>query len=152
MARIIKYFLSLCCLMYIFTSCTKVEDNPIPNYRVYLNLDLTFEDKDLKAIPSYKEYSVKDINVIQGESVGYGGVLVVHNMLGEYQAFDRACPYEVRSNVLVEVDNEILYAVCPVCGTKFDIGTGNGSPNGASKFYLLRRNVTQSGTKLIVSN
>jgi hypothetical protein len=136
---------------FISFSC-KDEVNPIPSNRVYLKLDLTFEDKELKAIPSYKEFTIKDINIVQGESIGFGGVLVVHNMLGEYKAFDRACTYEVNSNTTVVVDEEVLYAECPVCGTKYEIGIGNGAPNGKSRYNLKQYNTTLNGSTLIVHN
>jgi nitrite reductase/ring-hydroxylating ferredoxin subunit len=138
-------------LLFSPISCEKVE-NPIPVQRVYLNLDLTFEDKELKAVPSCKAFTIKDANLAQGESVGFGGVLVIHNMFGEYKAFDLACPFEARQDVLVEVDNEILYAVCPVCGTKYDVGTGNGAPNGKGRHYMRTYNVIQNGNKLVVTN
>jgi nitrite reductase/ring-hydroxylating ferredoxin subunit len=137
--------------LFSITSCKKVE-NPVPVWRVYLNLDLTFEDKELKAVPSYKTFTLKDANLAQGESVGFGGVLVVHNMFDEYRAFDLACPYEAKQNVLIEVDNEVLYAVCPVCGTKYDVGTGNGAPSGPGRHYLRIYNVVRNGSKLIVTN
>lgn len=134
-------------------SCQVIE-NPVPAWRVYLNIDLTFKDKALKAVPAYKIFMLKDANLAQGESVGFGGVLVVHNMFDEYKAFDLACPYEARRDVLVEVDNEVLYAVCPVCGTKYDIGTGYGAPNGKSRHSLRTYDVIvkQDGSKLEVRN
>jgi nitrite reductase/ring-hydroxylating ferredoxin subunit len=146
-----KYFVFLGIVFLCLASCEKIE-NPIPVSRVYLNLDLTFEDKELKAVPAYKEYTIKNINLAQGERAGYGGVLVVHTMLGEYKAFDRSCSYEAKPGITVEVDEEILYAVCPVCKTKYDIGFGTGAPNGKSKHYLRIYNVTQNGGKLIVGN
>jgi nitrite reductase/ring-hydroxylating ferredoxin subunit len=144
------------CLLLMFCfclplSCEKME-NPVPNWRVYLNLDLTFEDKELKAVPAYKAFTIKDANLAQGESAGFGGVLVVHNMFGEYKAFDLSCPYEARQDVLIKVDNEILYAVCPVCGTKYDVGTGYGAPIGMGRHYLRIYTVTQNGNKLLVTN
>ena len=147
MRRILIIF----CILTVILSC-KVEENPIPIVGVYLNLDLTFKDKELKAIPSYKEYTYKNINTALGERAGYGGVLVVHNMLGEYKAFDRACPYEINAGVTVEVDNEGLYAVCPKCSTKYEIGIGSGSPNGSSKHSLRQYSVIINGSQLIVKN
>jgi uncharacterized Zn-finger protein len=133
-------------------SCQVVE-NPVPAWRVYLNLDLTFEDKELKAIPAYKTFTVKDANLAQGESVGFGGVLVVHNMFGEYKAFDLACPYEARQDVLIEVDSEVLYAACPVCGTKYNVGAGYGAPEGKSKHFLRTYNIVKlNESKLEVRN
>ena len=139
-----------CLLIFVF-SC-KIEENPIPLVSVYLNLDLTYEDKELKTIPSYKEYTIKNINIGLGERAGFGGVLVVRNMLGEYKAFDRSCPHEASSNITVVVDDDVLYAVCPKCGTKYDIGLANGMPVGTSKHSLRRYNVILNGNKLIVKN
>lgn len=129
----------------------KTEENPIPQYAVYLNLDLTYEDKALKAVPSYKEYTAKNINPAL-ERIGYGGVLVVHTMLDEYKAFDLACPYEVSATITVEVDDETLYAVCPKCNTKYEIGFGTGAAQGVSKHGLRQYNTILNGSKLIVKN
>ncbi|MDR3252974.1 MAG: (2Fe-2S)-binding protein [Tannerella sp.] len=137
--------------LFAILSCGN-EENPIPNLRVYLNLDLTFEDRELKAIPSFKEYTVRDANTALGEAVGFGGVLVVHTMTDEYRAFDRACPFEANSAISVAVDDVVLYAVCPRCGTKYDIGFGTGAPSGASKHFLKQYNVIYSSNKLKVSN
>jgi nitrite reductase/ring-hydroxylating ferredoxin subunit len=118
-----------------------------------LSLDITFEDKELRAIPSYKEYTDKSINPGLGERRGFGGVLVVHTVLNEYKAFDRACPYEAQPGITVEVDNEILYATCPKCGSKYEIGFGTGAPSdGVSKYGLRPYNTALTGNKLIVSN
>ena len=146
-----KRILFVCGILLFAFSC-KVEENPIPITAVYLNLDLTFEDKELKATPSYKEFTIKNINVGIGERAGYGGVLVVHDMLGQYKAFDRACPYEASQSVTVVVDDDVLYAVCPKCGTKYEIGVANGVPNGTSKHNLRQYSVILSGSKLIVKN
>ena len=142
----------LCCFLLFFVASCENAENPIPVWPVYLTLDLTFQDKELKAIPSYKVFTFKDANLAQGESAGFGGVLVVHDMFDTYKAFDLACPYEARQNVTVQVDNEVLYAVCPVCGTQYDIGTGNGAPNGKSRHYLRMYSIRQSGNKLVVTN
>ncbi|MDR1722748.1 MAG: (2Fe-2S)-binding protein [Tannerella sp.] len=143
--------LLLACYVLLAMNSCKVEENPIPDYAVYITIDLGTEDKELRAVPSYKEYTSK--NTKPGfESVGFGGVLVVHTTLGDYKAFDRACPYEVNNNITVEVDDAILYATCPKCGTKYDIAFGTGAPNGVSKHYLKTYRVLQSGSKLTVRN
>ncbi|MDR1524569.1 MAG: (2Fe-2S)-binding protein [Tannerella sp.] len=148
-----KRILLICCLLISYLSCTDEYKNPIPLLPVYLYLDLTFEDKELKAIGSYKEYTDKNINHELGERCGFGGVLVVHTMLDEFKAFDRTCPFEVQPNITVEVDREVLYAVCPKCGSKYDLGFGTGGLNkGVSKHGLRPYNTTLSGNKLIVKN
>jgi nitrite reductase/ring-hydroxylating ferredoxin subunit len=146
-----RRFVFMLIASFAFLSCGD-DENPIPDMRVYLNLDLTFEDKELKAIPSFKEYTVKNVNLALGEAVGFGGVLVVHTMTDEYKAFDRACPFEANSTIAVAVDDVVLYAVCPRCGTKYDIGFGTGAPTGSSKHFLKQYNVIHSSNKLKVSH
>ncbi|MDR1381256.1 MAG: (2Fe-2S)-binding protein [Tannerella sp.] len=143
----------VCCLFLSYFSCTDEYDNPIPSFPVYLFLDLTFEDKELKTIPSCKEYTDRNINPGLGERRGFGGVLVVHTVLNEYKAFDRSCPYEAQPGTVVEVDGEILYATCPKCGSKYEIGFGTGTPvEGPGKHGLRPYNTAQTGSKLIVRN
>jgi nitrite reductase/ring-hydroxylating ferredoxin subunit len=148
-----KRILFICCLLISHLTCTDEYENPIPSFPVYLYLDLTFEDKELKAIGSYKEYTDKNINHESGKRSGFGGILVVHTMLDEFKAFDRACPFEVQPDITVEVDEEVLYAICPKCGSKYDIGFGTGAlVQGVSKYGLRPYNTTPSGARLIVKN
>jgi nitrite reductase/ring-hydroxylating ferredoxin subunit len=145
MRRYLTFALLLC------ASCVKMED-PIGDYPVYLKLDLTFEDKALRSVPSSKAYTMKDINA-NIERTGFGGVLVVHAISGSFYAFDLACPHEASRSTLVAADADHLNAVCPKCGTKYEIGIeGSGAPDGVSKFYLKRYAVTGSDPRLIVSN
>ena len=143
--------ISIICCILLFTISCGFEKNPIPYAAVNLNLDLTFKDKVLQPIGSYKEYTSKNINIAL-ERAGYGGVLVVHNFLDEYKAFDRTCPYEVNPGITVEVDNEVRYAICPKCGTKYEIGMSAGVPDGSSRHGLLQYNVTKNGNTITVRN
>ena len=140
----------ICCILLFALSCG-FEKNPIPYAPVNLNLDLTFKDKELRTSGSYKEYTSKNIN-ISLERAGYGGILVVHNYLNEYRAFDRTCPYEVNPGITVEVDSVVRYAVCPKCGTKYEIGMSAGVPDGLSRHGLLEYSVIKNGNTLIVKN
>jgi nitrite reductase/ring-hydroxylating ferredoxin subunit len=127
-------------------------EDPIGNYPVYLRLDLAFEDKALRTVPGSKSYTVKDINT-NIERIGFGGVLVVHAVDDRFHAFDLACPHEANRSILIEPDADHLNAVCPRCGTKYEIGIeGSGAPNGVSRFYLKKYTVLGSGTQLTVTN
>jgi len=145
------YLLLSLALLGGLCACSK-EENPIPSMPVYLKLDLSTTDRELKTIPSYKEYTGKDVNTALGERAGFAGVLVVHTLLNEYVAFDRACPFEANSNIIVVVDNEILNAVCPRCSTKYDLSLAPGAPNGQSRYYLKKYSVSQSSNFLTVKN
>jgi NAD-dependent SIR2 family protein deacetylase len=139
-------------LFLLCASCTKMED-PIGNFPVYLRLDLTTKDKELREenAPGCKIYTQQNINA-NFERAGFGGVLVVRTVTGSMQAFDLACPYEASRNVLIAPDENTIYAVCPDCGTKYDIAFGTGAPDGVSRFYLKRYNVVGSGSQLTVTN
>ena len=139
----------LLCFLLLCLSCIKTQD-PIGNYRVYFRLDLTTKDKELRTIGA-KSYTQKNVNVLF-ELTGYGGVLVVHAMDDCFYAFDLACPHEASRGVLVEADENTVYAVCPQCGTKYDIAFGTGAPDGVSKFYLKRYNVIGTPPQLTVTN
>ncbi|MDR1335929.1 MAG: (2Fe-2S)-binding protein [Tannerella sp.] len=140
----------LAILFLLCLSCIKTED-PIGNFPVYLRLDLTTKDKELRPIGTGKTYTSKDINP-NFERAGYGGVLVVHATDDRFYAFDLACPHEASRSVLVAPDENTIYAVCPKCGTKYDLAFGTGAPDGVSRFYLKKYSVTGTGSQMTVSN
>lgn len=152
-----KRFLS-CLLVLLALSCTKTIETTIPYCPVYLELDLTFQDRALKEMQAYKIYTQSNIDQ-DGERTGFGGVLVYHGLnnnggAGEaYYAFDAACPYEAQVNIKVEVDENRIYAICPKCGSKYEILNGIGNPiEGPSKNYLQQYPVTPMGNKLYIRN
>ena len=110
-------------LVGLVTAC--IEPNPIDNYPVALRLDLTFNDKALRTVPSAATYTHYSHPISSAyRAFGFGGVLVD----AEFYAFALSCPYENRSSVRVEPDSDIIYAVCPQCGTKYLINDGSGVP------------------------
>ena len=119
-------------LLILFTllSCADTIETRIPYRAVYLELDLTYQDKALNAIQAYKIYTSKDVDQA-GEQTGFGGVLVYHglssNGTGAFFAFDAACPHEASANVIVDVDESAVYAICPKCGSKFELLNGIGN-------------------------
>ncbi|MDR1937223.1 MAG: (2Fe-2S)-binding protein [Tannerellaceae bacterium] len=146
-----------CLLVFFINSCDKVHISSIPYYQVYLELDLTFEDKDLLPTSAYKIFtSPKNINQ-SIEKTGFGGVLVYHGLDGSgadaYYAFDMACPYEANRSVTVEVDEDHLHAVCPKCRSKYELMFGLGNPvSGPAREQLKPYQVSVSGNKIYVRN
>lgn len=96
------------------------------------------------------------------ERMGFGGILVVKSfdgINGLYYAYDLACPYEHNRNKLVEVDKSGAKAVCPHCGSEFEIvygdqnQIGSGIPlKGPAKERLLRYQVISNGNGFRVVN
>lgn len=85
------------------------------------------------------------------DAIGYGGVIVYIDITGQYNAFDLACPYCAARSKRRPCTIDGIYAVCPECGEKYDIGSGTAAPQkGIAKEYLLRIPVNNSGGVLTI--
>jgi len=134
--------------MLIF-GCDDNRRSPIPDYPVYLELDFLGEYSTFKGS---KGESHTFITPVKAEDrLGYGGILVCTNYLGDYCAFDLACPYEAKRDIRVR-PTDGLVAVCDSCGSQFDLWeTTMGAPTkGPSKYPLKKYKVSVSDSKLIV--
>ncbi len=140
-------------LLMLVVACAKTEQNYFPTYPVYLELDLSYEDKDLKSLMSYKKFIYGQTSSLSAvERTGLGGVLVYYAYDG-YHAYDLACPYEVKASVRVDVDDNHIKAICPNCGSEFGIYENAGAVlKGPATQGLKRYNVSVNGNKLYVSN
>ena len=92
-----KRFL-FCLLVLWICGCSKLEESPVPNWRVYINIDLRFQDRDLVGSLHHKSItSPRTAN----EYIGYSGVLVIcgfdtTNGGTTYYAYDLCCPNELK--------------------------------------------------------
>ena len=152
-----KYLYLLFFIFFAVISCDKLGENPVYG-SVYLRLDLLNRDKILRDIGECKTFLYSrpgvDYNPQQGERLGLGGIVVVHTPLDEYCAFDLACPNEQtpNSNTIIEVEKDRINAVCPKCGTKYQIMNGTGIALEGKKYGLRSYRVTISGNAGIVAN
>ena len=77
---------------------------------------------------------------------GYCGVIVVRAYDNLLYAFDSCCPYECSKDAEVVLDG--FFAVCPVCGSSFEIGNGSARPNkGPATARLKCYRVTDYGNQ-----
>ena len=66
--------------------------------------------------------------------VGFGGVLLIGGIdpftseTNVPLAYDLACPVECSQTVRVVIDQDNLEAVCPVCGSHYNVLTAGGAP------------------------
>lgn len=140
-----KRFLSCLLLLLATGACSKYEESNIPYAPVFLNIDLRYEDKDLVGL--YKHKSITAPRTA-AERAGYSGVLVIcgiNTTTGgtTYYAFDLCCPHEAKKNIMIEA-NDAGKAVCPECGTEYEIGYGTGAPTeGVSRYPLRKYAVSQ---------
>jgi nitrite reductase/ring-hydroxylating ferredoxin subunit len=145
----IKYYLIISVLALLFVNCNDNVISSIPDFPVYLELNLT------TTYPTFKNSYLKFLLFKQGvfvtDRIGYGGILVYTGFDGSYYAFDMACPYEAKQNIRV-YPNNAGQAVCEGCGSVFDIGYGIGAPSkGLAKEALKRYKATLSGDVLLIT-
>ena len=157
----VKYNLIITILALFFVSCNDNVISSIPDYPVYLNLNLTSTYPTFRNSHLHYILFAKGINVI--DRVGFGGILVVTGIDGSYYAFDMSCPYEANKDILVfpngsKEKNATEYfshngqVVCEKCGSVFDITSGFGNPiSGKAKETLKRYKANLSGDILSIN-
>jgi len=103
------------------SSCTQeMPDLTIPYGTVNFKIDLMTDKID------YFDYAVFESPRRAGEYVGYAGLLIFMNQEGQIFAYDLCCPKE-RSKTVKVIPNSRGEAVCPVCGSVYNIWTGFGN-------------------------
>ncbi len=85
------------------------------------------------------------------DAYGYGGVVLYVDMLGNYNAWDIACPNCASKGRRQPCDIDAPFALCPHCGEQYDLGSGTSAPQkGIAKEFLLRLPVVNSGGRITV--
>ena len=127
-------------LLAALCSCDSVNNKEVPQTMVRIDLgtyalwnvygvsgagDYRIFDR-AKRIPSNFPYNANTFT-------GYGGVLLMMALdasTGGYTpvAYDASCPVESSPNITVGVDSQSLDAVCPSCGSHYDVLQGSGGP------------------------
>ena len=151
--------LSLAMLLAAVSACSQVDDDRIPSLPVYI---------DLSGAGMWNSYGVAGVGISRSfinwqgvlspagfpytanTHVGFGGVLLIGGVdpfTGETNvplAYDLSCPVECSRTVRVYVDASNLEAVCPECGSHYDVITAGGAPVAGPALtgdykYALRR-------------
>ena len=135
-----KISLLLVMLAAILSGCESINNKEVPSFMVRIDLgtyavwntygvagvgDFRYFNR-VKQLPSNFPYNVNTYT-------GFGGVLLLMGMdpaTGNYApiAFDAACPVENRMDVVVGINSENFEAVCPKCGSRYDVLMGSGGP------------------------
>lgn len=133
-------------------SCGESEVLRIPYRQVYLDLDLTFEDRDLLNMTFSKTY-ISGAGLSAKERAGFGGVYVYFSPQGYYVAYDLACPYEAVATTRIKIKEQgDSHGTCPLCETKYDLESGYPL-EGVGKYRLQPYIVLRpNASKLIVQN
>ena len=141
----------------LFSGCHEVDDERIPRMPVSINITGAgmWNTYGVAGTGLSRDFILREgipegFPYTQGSATGFGGVLLIGGMdpfTSEPNvplAYDLACPVERKSSVRVYIDAGNLDAVCPECGSHYNVVTGGGSPvsgialTGKTK-YALRR-------------
>lgn len=129
-------------LLPFLSSCEQLNDDRIPAMAVNVSLDnaglwaaygVHGFGEPRYFILSGKERQPAGFPYTYGSATGYGGILLIGGQnvyTGDTSplAYDLACPVERMPEVRVEVDPLTFDAVCPVCGSHYNVVEGNGAP------------------------
>lgn len=138
-----SWLVSLIVLLSALLSCNQLDDDRIPSLPVYINLSgaglwNTFGVSGVGIsrcfINSGGTVSPADFHFTANTFLGFGGILLIGGVDPFTSApdvplaYDLACPVERKPDVRVSIDQQTLEAVCPVCGSRYDVVLAGGSP------------------------
>lgn len=152
------------------TACDSIDNNRIPalNVQIVLNNPGLWNTYGVAGygmsrqfirqlgIPSYSFFT-------ETTYTGFGGILLVMGMdpyvAGDVVplAYDLACPVECKENIRVTYDDTNMEAVCPLCGSHYDVLMGGGALTsgpaltGSVKYALQRYSVIPSNGGYIIA-
>ncbi|WP_029904244.1 hypothetical protein [Prevotella sp. 10(H)] len=137
----IKYIVITVFLLFIFSSCGKEEEkNVIPAERVNFRINLKI-DNELRAPGGYKEYVRGKHPLLEGEALGFGGLLVINSFYAtntpDLLAYDLSCPSEALRTVLVSATSDGK-AKCSKCGRIYNLMENGRVVSESSDLHLQR--------------
>lgn len=137
----------------ILTACETTFTSSIPDVRFYFTCSLVQGEYSRLTIPGQFIKKTRNAN---GVPVGYGGLIIGQSIYSDgytYVAFDAACPVEVNQQITINLSEDGLgTAVCPKCGTRYDLNNSGYPTNRQDGEYLKHYPVFVSGTTLTVQN
>lgn len=150
----------------VLHGCDTLDDDRIPVHPVNISFS-TVSDWDIYGVSGAltwrnfirEKREPSNYPYTEMTYTGFGGVLLVADVLGNPQAYDLACPVERHKETRLFINTEAEYlAECPVCGSRFNVFSLTGHPvsgEAAAKGYALRRYRVETGhvgTYIIVRN
>ena len=147
----IRLKIILYCGLALLASCEEYK-SVIPDTAVYVERN-PFVDADALQLNVAGGFDEIKKATKQTDRLGYAGILIYHGLDDEIYAFDLACTKEVKRTVRVVTDSLVTgQAVCPVCGSVFNVAYGSGNRlNGDAPEGLRRYRVRMVGGSIIVT-
>jgi len=125
--------------LFLFTDCSKNNDNPVPSVYVDFNIYLN-------------QPSSTNLNAVGGWMYATGGsrgIIIYRLSIDTFMAFDRNCTYNASSaSAVVSVDASGLFAADSSCGSKFVLIDGSVN-NGPATVNLRKYNAVFDGVSTV---
>lgn len=130
----------LALMLLALAGCDKINNKEVPAYTVRIDLSTyaLWNTYGVAGVGDYRIFSrergePKNFPYNANTYTGYGGILLMMalNMSeGGYAptAYDASCPVESSPNITVGIDATNFDAVCPRCGSRYDVLQGAGGP------------------------
>jgi hypothetical protein len=150
----------------VASGCHTVDDERIPNFAVRITIaDYgQWNTYGVAGFGSHRRFILASglripagFPYSQQSATGFGGVLLIGGMdpfttdTNAPLAYDLSCPVEMKQDVRVEIEGDLYDAVCPVCGSHYDVVMGGGAPKsgpaatGEHKYGLKRYQCLPTG-------
>ena len=136
-----RHFLLVILFLSIHACEPSIEESGVPNVAVNEEINLSDIDNiDLKPIGGYI--------YVHG---GVRGIIVIHESLNLYRAFDRNCTFQpLEASAVVEMNSSGFYIEDTSCTSTFDL---NGFPTGGpAEFPLKEYKTSLAGDILFIFN
>ncbi len=130
------------------SACSKVDDDRIPSMPVAINLaDAGMWNVYGVSGTGIHRRFIKELGEPAGFTytantyTGFGGVLLIggidpfDGVTDQPLAYDLSCPVECKRNIRVAIDPANLEAVCPVCGSRYNVLSGGGTATSGEAYH-----------------
>ena len=135
----------LICLLTL-TGCEQVNYSPIPKAPVQLTINTEAGAYVHFVTANIGEYIIVDgsgyhyhgqtLPLTNTDYYGYAGTLIYITHDQHYAAFDLCCPHCIKREPCY-VDG--FYVICPICGERYDVSHGFGTPTQSISKQALRK-------------
>jgi nitrite reductase/ring-hydroxylating ferredoxin subunit len=82
---------------------------------------------------------------------GFNGLIIHRSGQSEYKAFERTCTHQPLDKCILEIE-DILFAVCPCCSSRFQIPSDGAVLQGPAKWPLKQYRTSIVGVNLRIYN
>jgi hypothetical protein len=140
----IRFFLVILALPCFFLFCKREEIRLWPNVPVRVEI---FIDPDLAGLGVGQAMTYNH----DYQQTGIAGLIIYREQNNEFKVFERLCTYFPKDTCAVELQEDLIFAVCPCCSSEYLI-TADGYPLKGSKaiFPLIQYNTVVSNNRLII--